>query len=196
MQLPITKNTTYNSAIVNKTAIVIGAGFGGLAAALRLRALGYQVTVLDKLDGAGGRARTLARGKYVYDAGPTVLTAPILFEELFGLFNEKLSDFVTLLPVKPWYRMQFTDGSQLDYGGGLNFAENTANIQAEIAKFSEDERHDYEQSLKIYRDLKNVIDTAFDDGIIKVAKLMKLNNEPIEKIMKYTGLTEEQIDKF
>ncbi len=68
--------------------------------------------------------------------------------------------------------------------------------QAEIAKFSEDERHDYEQSLKIYRDLKNVIDTAFDDGIIKVAKLMKLNYEPIEKIIKYTGLTKEQIDRF
>lgn len=68
--------------------------------------------------------------------------------------------------------------------------------KAEIAKFSEDERHDYEQSLKIYRDLKNVIDTAFDEGIIKVAKLMKLNNEPIEKIIKYTGLTKEQIDRF
>jgi predicted transposase/invertase (TIGR01784 family) len=68
--------------------------------------------------------------------------------------------------------------------------------QAEIAKFSEDERHDYEQSLKIYRDLKNVIDTAFDEGIIKVAKLMKLNNEPTEKIIKYTGLTKEQIDRF
>jgi predicted transposase/invertase (TIGR01784 family) len=68
--------------------------------------------------------------------------------------------------------------------------------QAEIAKFSEDESHDYEQSLKIYRDLKNVIDTAFDEGIIKVAKLMKLNNEPIEKIIKYTGLTKEQIDRF
>jgi PD-(D/E)XK nuclease family transposase len=68
--------------------------------------------------------------------------------------------------------------------------------QAEIAKFSENERHDYEQSLKIYRDLKNVIDTAFDEGIIKVAKLMKLNNEPIEKIIKYTELTKEQIDRF
>lgn len=66
----------------------------------------------------------------------------------------------------------------------------------EIAKFSEDERHDYEQSLKVYRDLKNVIDTAFDEGIIKVAKLMKLNNEPIEKIIKYTGLTKGQIEKF
>ena len=125
----------------NKKAIVIGAGFGGLAAALRLRALGYQVTVIDKLDGAGGRARTFSRGKFIYDAGPTVLTAPILFEELFALFGEKLSDFVTLLPVKPWYRMQFADGKTLDYGG------DTANIQAEIAKFSQADAQNYPQFL-------------------------------------------------
>lgn len=112
-----------NKQMLAKKAIIVGAGFGGLAAALRLRALGYQVTVLDKLDGAGGRARTFTCGKFVYDAGPTVLTAPILFEELFALFGEKLSDFVTLLPVKPWYRMQFADGKTLDYGG------DTATIQ-------------------------------------------------------------------
>ena len=125
----------------HKTAIVIGAGFGGLAAALRLRALGFKVTVLDKLDGPGGRARTMSRGKYQYDAGPTVLTAPVLFEELFTLFNEKLSDFVTLLPVKPWYRMQFNDGKILDYGG------DTSTIQAEIAKFSQADAANYPQFL-------------------------------------------------
>ena len=69
-------------------------------------------------------------------------------------------------------------------------------LHNEIAKFSEDERHDYEQSLKVYRDLKNVIDTAFDEGIIKVTKLMKLNNEPVEKIIKYTELTKGKLDKF
>ena len=126
---------------LNKTAIVIGAGFGGLSAALRLRALGYSVTVLDKLDSAGGRARAFTRGQYVYDAGPTVLTAPILFEELFALFGEKLTDYVTLLPVKPWYRMQFTDGKILDYGG------ETAQIQAEIAKFSQSDADNYPKFL-------------------------------------------------
>ena len=123
------------------TAIVIGTGFGGLAAALRLRALGYQVTVLDKLPAAGGRARTFTRGKYEYDAGPTVLTAPVLFEELFALFGEKLSDYLTLLPVKPWYRMQFADGRQLDYGG------DTANIQQQIAKFSQADADNYPKFL-------------------------------------------------
>lgn len=138
-------NKLLTQTAIAKKAIVIGAGFGGLAAALRLRALGYQVTVFDKLDGAGGRARTFARntknGYFEYDAGPTVLTAPILFEELFALFGEKLSDFVTLLPVKPWYRMQFADGKTLDYGG------DTANIQAEIAKFSQTDALNYPKFL-------------------------------------------------
>lgn len=114
---------------------MIGAGFGGLAAALRLAARGVQVTVVDRLDAAGGRGREFvhtAQGlRFQYDAGPTVLTAPILFEELFTLFGENLADHVTLLPVAPWYQMRFADGTQLDYGG------TTEQIQAEIAKFSQ-----------------------------------------------------------
>ena len=68
--------------------------------------------------------------------------------------------------------------------------------QAEIAKFSENERHDYEQSLKIYRDLKNVIDTAFDDGIIKVAKNLKNKGMTIDFIIEVTGLSKELIEKL
>ncbi len=115
-------------------AVVIGAGFGGLAAALRMAARGAQVTVVDRLPGPGGRGREFAKSaaglSFRYDAGPTVLTAPVLFEELFALFGERLSDHVELLPVTPWYQMRFADGSQLDYGGS------TAQIQSEIAKFS------------------------------------------------------------
>lgn len=129
------KNKT--KKIFQQTAIVIGAGFGGLAAALRLRALGYQVTVIDKLEGPGGRARVLTHGQFQYDAGPTVLTAPILFEELFDLFKEKLNDSVTLLPVEPWYRMQFDNGETLDYNG------DDAKLLAEIAKFSPTDAQNY-----------------------------------------------------
>ncbi len=115
-------------------AIVVGAGFGGLAVALRLAARGQKVTVVDRLAGPGGRGREFVRKSggfdFRYDAGPTVLTAPNLFEELFALFGEKLSDHVDLMPVTPWYQMRFADGSQLDYGGS------TQQIQAEIAKFS------------------------------------------------------------
>ena len=118
-----------------QTAIVVGAGFGGLATALRLTARGVQTTVIDRLAGPGGRAAEFLQQTnghtFRYDAGPTVLTAPVLFEELFALFGERLADHVELLPVKPWYQMQFADGSCLDYGG------TTEQIQAEIAKFSE-----------------------------------------------------------
>lgn len=114
--------------------VIVGAGFGGLASALRSAARGEQVTVLDRLPGPGGRGFEFVRDscalKFRYDAGPTVLTAPHLFEELFELFGEKLSDYVELLPVKPWYQMRFSDNTQLNYGGS------TEEIQAEIAKFS------------------------------------------------------------
>ncbi len=132
-------------------AVVIGAGFGGLAAALRMAARGYQVTVVDRLPGPGGRGREFVSDidghPFKYDAGPTVLTAPVLFEELFALFGEKLSDHVALLPVKPWYQMRFADGTQMDYGGS------TEEIQAEIGKFSVRDAKNYPAFLEHSRKL-------------------------------------------
>jgi phytoene desaturase len=153
--------------LVTKKAIVIGAGFGGLASALRLCALGYQVTVLEALPDAGGRARGFARGKYAYDAGPTVLTAPLLFEELFNLFDEKLSDYVALLPVKPWYRMQFVDGQQLDYGG------DTANIQQQIAKFSQKDADNYPKFLAHTEAIFKVGYTQYGDKPFSAISMLK-----------------------
>ena len=72
-----------------KKIIVIGSGFGGLAASLRLRAKGYKVTLVEKHPDLGGRARVFKKGDFTYDGGPTVITAPYLFEELFDLFNKK-----------------------------------------------------------------------------------------------------------
>jgi phytoene desaturase len=120
----------YPSKAVPTQALVIGAGLGGLAVALRLRARGVAVTVAERLDGPGGRAYEFVRDGHRYDAGPTVLTAPVLFEELFALFGERLADHVDLMPVAPWYRMQFNDGSVFNYGGS------TEQIQAEIARFN------------------------------------------------------------
>ncbi len=102
------------------TALVIGAGFGGLAAALRLRAKGYDVTVLDRCSRAGGRAQVFERDGFRHDAGPTVLTAPFLFDELFALFGRSTADYVNLVPVEPWYRFRFPTGEQFDYGGTLD----------------------------------------------------------------------------
>ena len=109
-------------------ALVIGAGFGGIAAALRLRAKGYEVTLLERGTMLGGRAQVFEREGFRHDAGPTVITAPFLLEELFTLFGEKLADHIKLMPMKPWYRFRFHDGSTFDYGGTLE------ETLAEIAK--------------------------------------------------------------
>ncbi len=98
-------------------AIVIGGGLGGMAAALRLRAKGYRVTLIERLGMLGGRAQVFTRGGFRYDAGPTVITAHFLFEELFELFGRRMEDYVTLVPIDPWYRFRFPDGDSFDYGG-------------------------------------------------------------------------------
>ena len=93
--------------------MVIGAGFGGLAAAVRLGAKGYRVTVLEKLDAPGGRAYVYRQDGFTFDAGPTIVTAPYLFEELWKLCGKRLSDDVTLKPMSPFYRIRFNDGTLL-----------------------------------------------------------------------------------
>jgi len=98
-------------------AVVIGGGFGGIAAALRLRARGYEVTLVDRCRRLGGRAQVFERDGFRHDAGPTVLTAPFLFDELFELFGKRREDFVDLIPLDTWYRYHFHDGSHFDYGG-------------------------------------------------------------------------------
>ena len=100
-------------------AIVIGAGFGGIAAALRLRARGYSVRLIDRADRLGGRAQVFERNGFRHDAGPTVITAPFLFDELFSLFGAHREDYVNFVPLDPWYRFQFADGETFDYGGDL-----------------------------------------------------------------------------
>ena len=100
----------------SRHAVVVGAGFGGMAAALRLRARGLGVTLIDRCPRLGGRAQVFERDGFRFDAGPTVLTAPFLFEELFALFDRRLEDRVELIPLAPWYRFRFADGTELDYG--------------------------------------------------------------------------------
>ena len=98
-------------------AIVIGTGFGGLAAAVRLQAKGYETTVLEALPDAGGRGRVFHRDGFIFDAGPTVITAPYLFDELFSLAGKRKEDYFQLLPIDPFYRIEYSDGSRFDYVG-------------------------------------------------------------------------------
>jgi len=123
-------------------AIVIGSGFGGLAAAVRLGARGYRVTVLEKLDAPGGRAYVYRQDGFTFDAGPTIVTAPFLFEELWELCGRRLADDVELRAVSPFYRIRFANGEVFDYTG------DPAAMRAEIAKFSPDDVAGYERFMQ------------------------------------------------
>ncbi|MFT4730313.1 MAG: phytoene desaturase [Granulosicoccus sp.] len=137
---------------VNNTAIVIGAGFAGIATALRLRALGYEVKLLERLGSLGGRAQVFERGGYRHDAGPTVITAPFLFEELFELFDERLQDHLDFAPLDPFYRFHFADGSQFDYRASVE------DTLAEIRRFSPEDAEGY---LKLLAQSEKVYDVGF-----------------------------------
>lgn len=101
----------------NKRAAVIGSGFGGLAAAIRLAAAGVQTTIYEARDQPGGRAYVYRDEGFVFDAGPTVITAPQCLEELFTLAGRDMADYVELLPVAPFYRLVWSDGDRFDYVG-------------------------------------------------------------------------------
>jgi len=98
-----------------KTAVVVGAGFGGLALAIRLQAQGVQTTLLEKRDKPGGRAYVYQDEGFTFDAGPTVITDPSALEELFAAAGKRMSDYVEMLPVAPFYRLCWEDGSHFDY---------------------------------------------------------------------------------
>ena len=135
-------------------ALVIGAGFGGMAAALRLCAKGYQVSLVDRCAALGGRAQVFERNGFRHDAGPTVITAPFLFEELFALFGENFSDHVTLVPLKPWYRFHFSDNDTFDYGGTLE------DTLAEIARI---EPRDCDGYRNLLAQSKRIFDVGFTE---------------------------------
>ncbi|MCA9525988.1 MAG: phytoene desaturase, partial [Myxococcales bacterium] len=126
-------------------AVVIGSGFGGLAAAVRLGARGYRVTVLEKLETVGGRANVYRQDGFVFDGGPTVVTAPFLFEELWTLAGRRMADDVDMRPVSPFYRIRFDDGAVFDYTGDADA------MRGEIEKFNPADVAGYERFLEMSR---------------------------------------------
>ena len=135
-------------------AIVIGAGFGGIASALRLRAKGYEVRLIDRCPMLGGRAQVYEHEGFRHDAGPTVITAPFLFEELFALFGERLEDSLKLVPLKPWYRFEFSDGDHFDYGGTL---------EETLAEINRIEPRDREGYLALLAHSRRIFDVGFTE---------------------------------
>jgi phytoene desaturase len=103
-----------------RRAAVVGSGFGGLAVAIRLQAMGLQTVLFEARDKPGGRAYVYEEQGFTFDAGPTVITAPHCLEELYSLTGRKLSDHVELLPVHPFYRLLWDDGDRFDYDNDLD----------------------------------------------------------------------------
>ena len=149
-------------------ALVIGAGFGGIASALRMRAKGYRVTLIDRGPMLGGRAQVFEREGFRHDAGPTVITAPFLFDELFQLFGKRREDYVDFVPLSPWYRFRFQDGTHFDYGGTIE------DTLAEIRKISPEDCDGY---LRLVEHSKKLFDAGFT----------RLADQPFHSLSKMLG---------
>jgi len=119
-----------NQSAINQRAIVIGSGFGGLALAIRLQAAGIPTLVLEARDKPGGRAYVYEQDGFRFDAGPTVLTAPGVIDDLFAAGGRNRADYIEFESLDPFYRLLWQDGRQFDYVG------DEAKLEAAIAKFS------------------------------------------------------------
>lgn len=139
-----------DAATARPRAIVIGSGFGGLAAAVRLGARGYRVTILEKLDAPGGRAYVHRQDGFTFDAGPTIVTAPFLFEELWRLCGRNMSDDIELRPMRPFYRIRFHDGATFDY------SDDAAAMRAEIARFSPKDVDGFERFMRMSDEIRRI----------------------------------------
>ena len=154
-------------------SIVIGSGFGGIAAALRLRAKNHEVVLIEKQDDLGGRARVFKRNGFVFDGGPTVITAPHLINELFELFNKNPEDYIKLTPLNTWYRFIFEDGTKFDYSG------NEDHMKKQIQTINKDDVLGYERLVKFTKKIfdkgfTELADVPFDKPITMMNQLPSL----------------------
>ncbi|KTC12229.1 phytoene desaturase [Pseudomonas sp. fls2-241-TYG-175] len=138
-----------------KNAVVIGAGFGGLALAIRLQAAGLQTTLLEKRDKPGGRAYVYEDEGFTFDAGPTVITDPSAIEELFTAAGKSIKDYVDLLPVSPFYRLCWEDGTQFDY------ANDQASLDRQIGALNPKDVAGYQRFLAYSK-------AVFNEGYLKL----------------------------
>ncbi|SIT73176.1 phytoene desaturase [Ectothiorhodosinus mongolicus] len=123
-------------------AIVIGSGFGGLAAAIRLGSRGYRVTVLEKRDAPGGRAYVFHQDGFQFDAGPTIITAPFVLEELWQLCGKRMDDDIDLRAMDPFYQIRFHDGEIFNYWSGVDA------VREEIRRFAPEDLDGYDAYMK------------------------------------------------
>ena len=157
--------------------VVIGSGFGGLYAATLLQAQGHEVTVVEKRDKPGGRAYVYEQDGFVFDGGPTIITAPWLIHDLFARCGRKSEDYVKLVPVDPFYNIRFEDGSVFHYNG------DGVRLREEIRRFNPADVEGYERFLrataKIYKTGFELIDkpfTRFSDMLRVIPDMARLRS--------------------
>src|SRR5271168_2040395 len=138
-----------------KTAAVIGAGFGGIALAIRLQSAGVPTTLFEARDKPGGRAYVFNDAGFTFDAGPTVITDPSAIEELFVLSARKLADYVELMPISPFYRLSWEDGYTFDY------VNDQAELDRQIAAKSPGDVAGYKRFLRYSEEL-------LEEGYVKL----------------------------
>ncbi|MCC7132834.1 MAG: FAD-dependent oxidoreductase, partial [Gemmatimonadales bacterium] len=159
-----------------RRAVVIGSGFGGLACAIRLQQAGFQTTVVERRDQPGGRAYVYRDQGFTFDAGPTVITAPSCLEELFQLAGRTMASYVDLVPVLPFYRLMWEDGTHFDYSNDVEAT------RRQIAAFHPPDVAGYERFLRYsaevfeegYTRLAHVPFLSFRDMIRVAPKLARL----------------------
>ena len=145
-------------------SVVIGSGFGGIAAALRLKARGHKVILVEKHSDLGGRARVFKRNGFTYDGGPTVITAPYLIDELFQMHGKDSKDYYNLIKVSPFYRFIFSDKSHFDYGDNL-----LVMLRSIKKQYSYEDAQGY---IALLKHSKRIFKTAFT----------KLSDKPFESL--------------
>jgi phytoene desaturase len=158
--------------------IVIGSGFGGLSAAIRLQAQGHDVTIIEKRDKLGGRAYVYEQDGFKFDGGPTIITAPWLIDELFSIAGKKTEDYVKLVKIDPFYNIRWEDGTVFNYN------DDRQNLHAQIAKIDPKEIGNYEKFAKsldeIYRVGFELIDKPFStvwDMVRVIPEMIKLRSD-------------------
>lgn len=139
-----------------KKIIVIGSGFGGLAAAIRLQANGFKVTIFEKNERVGGHAYQLNKGDYTFDMGPSLITAPDIVKHVFTAAGKRMEDYLDLIPLDPFYRVYFHDGTFIDYSGDAE------SMKKQMAQFNV---HDANQYDRFMNDIRHIYDAVITDGL-------------------------------
>ncbi|KAA3618309.1 MAG: phytoene desaturase [Calditrichaeota bacterium] len=147
-----------------KKIVVIGAGFGGLASAIRLQARGHHVTILEKREKVGGKAYQLKKAGYTFDMGPSLITEPKIIEDVFKSAGKKMEDYLDLTLLDPYYRIFFHDNSYIDYSSDSEF------MKEQMRKFNPKDAENYDSFMDLSKQLHKAVITD------------ELGSEPFSKI--------------